>query len=262
MSLHVETYGSGNPLALIHGWGMNGGVWQPVVEQLSQHFCVYVVDLPGMGFSMPMHLDDESSAHHLNVIAAKVAELLPENTDVCGWSFGALVAMSLALQQPKRVGKLVLVGATPKFVNHADWQYGMDASIFQQFADNISQDYETTLMRFLTLQCMRSSDARNTIKQLRASFAKRPVPTLAALQSALGILLETDLRATMQQLDKPALLVHGDRDSLAPVQAAHWLAEHLPSARLQVINGASHAPFLSHPEVFIALLLAFLQPIN
>jgi len=257
MNLHMETYGTGQPLVLIHGWGMHGGVWQSTVEQLGQHFSLHIVDLPGMGFSA------NASSGDLSAIAEQVIATLPTNEtgwSVCGWSLGGQVAMRMALQRPDLIEKLVLVGATPKFVNDGSWQLGMDASVFRQFADNISQDYATTLMKFLTLQCMRASEARNTIKQLRESFAKRPVPSIATLQSALDILLASDLRAEVKKLSQATLIVHGDRDSLAPVAAAHWLIEHLPSAQLVEIAGASHAPFLSHPAQFTQTLLAFLQP--
>ncbi len=52
MSLHVERIGSGAPLLLIHGWGMHGGVWDTVAEQLAENFTVHIVDLPGYGFSV------------------------------------------------------------------------------------------------------------------------------------------------------------------------------------------------------------------
>ena len=51
MNLHVDSYGSGAPLLLIHGWGMHGGMWGGVAEQLAEHFRVLVVDLPGHGYS-------------------------------------------------------------------------------------------------------------------------------------------------------------------------------------------------------------------
>ena len=53
MSLHVDSHGSGAPLLFIHGWGMHGGMWGGVAEQLAEHFRVLAVDLPGHGFSVP-----------------------------------------------------------------------------------------------------------------------------------------------------------------------------------------------------------------
>jgi len=257
MSLHLEVHGTGKPLLLIHGWGMHGGVWQPILDQLVTDFSVHVVDLPGMGVSQ------SDSAADLKVMADQVMAALPagiEELSVCGWSLGGQVAMQMALQQPDLVKKLVLIGTTPKFVNATDWQLGMDVGIFKQFAQNISDDYQATLMKFLTLQCMRAPDARHIIKQLRESFAQRPVPSLDALQNALNILLASDLRQQVRQVGQPTLVIHGDRDSLAPVKVARWLAAQLPAAQLLEITGASHAPFLSHTSDFVQALHAFLQP--
>jgi len=52
-------------------------------------------------------------------------------------------------------------------------------------------------------------------------------------------------------------VVHGERDAIMPVEAACWLADRLPDARLEIFLGASHAPFLSEPERFADLLRRF-----
>ena len=257
MSLHVETYGKGADLVLIHGWGMHGGVWQPLLRHLSPHFRLHTVDLPGMGFSRPLEHGQ------LQAYAEQLATVIPADADICGWSLGGLIAMRLAVLRPELVRRLVLVGATPCFTNRAEsptWSDGVDEQVFRQFASQVAQDYQSTLIKFLTLQCMGADNARGTVKQLRESFAARPVPTMESLQRTLRILLENDLRAEIGDLQTPTLLIHGDRDRLAPVEAARWLAQHLPAGSLRVIAGAAHAPFLSHPASFTEALLQFLQP--
>lgn len=242
-------------LVLIHGWGMHGGLWQPITKKLAGHFNLHIVDLPGMGYSRPV------DPGGLDAIAEKVVEILPEHTDICGWSFGTHVAMRAAMMQPEKIRRMVLIAGTPRFVNGTDeWQMGIDGTVYQRFADSVSQDYQNTLVRFFSLQCMGADDARGTIKQLRNSFAERPVPTMSTLHKALHILLETDMRAEIPLLKKPVLLIHGDRDRLVPVQAGHWMAQHLPFGRLRVIAGAGHAPFLSHQNQFVEALVQFLEP--
>ena len=49
--LHVDSYGSGTPLVMLHGWGMHGGMWGSAVTKLAQHYRVHCVDLPGHGYS-------------------------------------------------------------------------------------------------------------------------------------------------------------------------------------------------------------------
>lgn len=254
-NLHVETVGTGPNLLLLHGWGMHGAVWQPLVKKLSKVFTLHLVDLPGMGLSRPIE------PFHLHAVAEKIAEMLPAHADIIGWSLGGQVAMRLAIDQPDLVRRLILVGTTPCYVNKADWDIGIEPAVFSSFADNVNTDYHKTMTQFLTLQCMGAKDARATVKLLRKKFAERPVPTAQTLQKALNILLETDLRAELERLRKPALLIHGDRDTLAPVQAAHWMMQNLPIAYLRVIAGASHAPFLSHQEQFIEAVVQFLEPV-
>lgn len=254
MSAHVEIIGQGQPLVMLHGWGMHSGVWQPLIKRLSAQYMLYLVDLPGMGNSRPIE------PYHLHALADEVAQVIPGVSDVLGWSLGGLIAQRIALNQPDRIRRLILVGSTPCFVNKAGWDAGIDSTNFESFANAVNSDYKATILQFLTLQCMKSDDARSTLKQLRASFETRPTPTQTTLQRALQVLLETDLRDEVGSIRKPTLLIHGDRDTLAPVQAAHWMMQHLPHGFLRVISGSAHAPFLSHSEQFITALNQFLEP--
>ena len=124
MSVHVDIIGQGQPLVLIHGWGMHSGVWQPLVKRLSTKYMLYLVDLPGMGNSRPVE------PYHLYNLADEVAEMIPGVSDVLGWSLGGLVAQRIALNQPDRIRRLILVGSTPKFVATSDWQAGIDPANF------------------------------------------------------------------------------------------------------------------------------------
>jgi pimeloyl-[acyl-carrier protein] methyl ester esterase len=253
MSLHVETVGSGPDVALIHGWGMHGGVWNDVRDQLSREYRVHVIDLPGMGYSPAI------APFNLDRLTHVLATALPENAAIVGWSFGGQVAMRLALDHPDRVSRLALVGSTPRFVQGDDWQAGIAPEVFRQFAAQLAADYHDTMTRFLGLQAFGGEASRTLLRELKERFFARPAPDPDTLRDALTILLETDLRSALPQLHLPVLLVHGDRDTLAPAAASHWMAQQLPQARLHVIKGASHAPFLSHPATFMQTLRAFLN---
>lgn len=254
MACRVEIIGEGKPLVLIHGWGMHGGVWQPIVKQLAKDYMLYIVDLPGMGYSRT------ADPYELYTLAAEVAEVMPGLCDVLGWSLGGLVAQHIAINQPDRIRRLILVGTTPCFINREDWDEGISPDFFTDFARSVDDDYKRTMIKFLTLQCMKAKGARDTIKQLRHGLELKPVPSARTLKQALQVLLQTDLREEVVNIHKPTLLIHGDRDNLAPVQAAHWMMQHLPKGFLRVISGAAHAPFLSHSEQFIEALDQFLEP--
>ena len=253
MSLHVERIGQGPELLLLDGWGMHGGVWRGVCDELAQRLRLHLIDLPGMGHSAPC------APYTLENLARQVAAHVPAASSICGWSFGGQVAMRLALDSPGVVSGLILVGSTPCFVNNDHWQNGIEAQVFNDFAAQVAADYHPSMGRFLGLQAFGGESSRTQMRELREQFAARPEPSPQVLQQALNILLETDLRDQLPRLDMPVQIIHGNRDTLAPVAAAHWMAEHLTQATLNVISVASHAPFLSHPTAFVDAIFGTLH---
>jgi len=262
MSLHVDRHGSGAPLVLLHGWGMHGGIWNCVVAALAQSFRVYCVDLPGHGKSKMRDAEcgnHQASSFGLDSIVDQLSGYFPEPLTVCGWSLGGMVALRWARLKPQQVQSLVLVASTPCFGERKDWPCGMAASVLQQFASELARDHAATLRRFLALQLRGGERERELLADLRATLFSRGEPALNALRAGLEILRDADLRAELIDIVQPALVIAGTRDKLTPPQASFYMAEHLPNARVVEIPGAAHAPFLSHPQIFIEQIRHFLH---
>lgn len=251
MSLHVDVSGNGSDLALIHGWGMHGGIWGIVRPELERHFRVHALDLPGYGLSAAVQ------PYELGALAQEVAEALPQGINVIAWSLGGLVAQRWALDYPQQVRCLMLVGSTPCFVQRADWVHGIDPAVLQAFAQDLDRDYAATLQRFLSLQARNGEGLRAVMKFLRENLFARGRPSAEVLKAGLNILLETDLRSESADLSVPLAILHGDRDTLSPVGAANWLGAQAMNSRVEVISGSAHAPFLSHPEDFLRVVREF-----
>ncbi len=253
MSMHIEMVGRGPDLTLLHGWGMHGGVWEGVRDALAQRFRLYIVDLPGYGASPAFE------AYTLEHLARAVATALPEKFQVCGWSLGGQVALEMARLFPGRVERLILTASTPCFTAREDWPWAVRCEVLLAFAAALETDYEGTLKRFLALQARGADDMKTVLKRLRDILFTRGYPDEQTLRSGLNILLESDLRDRAATIKTPTLLLHGGRDMLTPVGAAHWLAEQMPAAYLEVLPGAAHAPFLSHPVEFTEIVTGFLD---
>ena len=278
MSLHVDSYGSGAPLLLIHGWGMHGGMWGGVAERLAEHFRVLAVDLLGHGFSAgsgewgvgsrDLEVGSGGRFSHsplttphllLDSLVDQLSAQFDEPLSVCGWSLGGQIALRWALRHPQQISRLALVASTPCFVRRPGWGCGMAAETLAEFAAALQQDYALTLRRFLALQVRGSERERELLAALRGALSSRGEPDLGALQAGLDILRDCDLRDALPDIVQPALVVGGERDTLTPPQAAHYLAAQLPDARLAMIEGAAHAPFLSHPEEFVEHVVSFMR---
>jgi len=251
MSLHIEKIGQGEALVMIHGWGMHSGMWMQARDLLSQHFELHLVDLPGMGFSKNLDI------YNLHSVAEEIAEAIPNNAYLLGWSLGGLIATKVALITP--IKKLILVGSTPCFVARDDWQQGMPSDVFESFFAGALQDYQGTMNKLLALIAMGSGNARATTKMLREALSFRPAPNQQGLLGALDILRTGDLRADLPSIETPSLLIHGVLDKLASLSAAEWTAKALPNAELIALPNAAHEPFISHPELFTQKVTEFLR---
>lgn len=143
-------------LMLIHGWGMNSHVWEPIREALEFQYHIIWIDLPGHGFNR--HLEAKS----LEYIVELISDQTPKNTHILGWSLGGLVAQALAQRIPQKISSLTLVTSTPRFsqIKNNDWTHAMSDQVLNRFADNLKQDIEKTLKGFIALQFIGVKNAK------------------------------------------------------------------------------------------------------
>ncbi|HYP66663.1 MAG TPA: pimeloyl-ACP methyl ester esterase BioH [Thiobacillaceae bacterium] len=236
-------------LVLLHGWGTHPVIWEPLLEHLPGDWSVHNLPLPGYAGA------NAASPYELEALADALAPRLPDYALLVGWSLGGLVALLIARRWREKSRGLVLIGATPCFVMRPGWPHAVAQEVFAGFAQSLAQDYADTLRRFLALQAQGSDSVRTVLKLLRERLLAQPRPQDAVLEAGLAILQETDLRGSLD-LAVPLTLVHGSGDKLAPLAAARWLAQHVHSAELRVIDGAGHAPFLSHPAEVAEIIRA------
>lgn len=253
MTLYTEATGQGPDLVLLHGWGLHGGVWGTFLPLLADAFRVTRIDLPGHGYSA------WSGERDLDAMTAAVLAAAPPRAAWVGWSLGGMLALHAALLQPARVTALACIASLPCFVRKPDWQSAMLPQLLEQFAGDLEQDYGRTLHRFLALQVRGSANATGVLKQLRATVLARGVPQAAGLRAGLEVLRSTDLREPARRLRCPSLLLAGSRDTLVPAAAARAAAALLPGARLEIIDGAGHAPFIAAPAAVADRLRGFLR---
>jgi len=249
MTLRVRISGAGPDVVLLHGWALNGGVWRHMAGELARRHRVTVIDLPGHGrSSMP------PGDYTLPRLAEAVAAALPGRCRLVGWSLGGMVALQIALDTGPDIDRLVLVDSTPQFVANEAWPYGLEAAVLDGFAEQLKRDYRATIQRFLALQTLTAENARETLIALKEQMAEAPPPDPRALAGGLAILRHASLASRLGDIRAPVTVIQGERDTLVPAAAARAMAERLPRADLHLIKSAGHAPFLSHPRAFLALI--------
>jgi pimeloyl-[acyl-carrier protein] methyl ester esterase len=249
VSLTIVATGSGPDVVLLHGWGLGGKVWDTVAPALAANFRVHVVSLAGYDDQPADDLD-------FSTTAATLAEHLPAGCTLCGWSLGGMLALSAAAQRPQRIGRLLLVSTTPRFVQDADWPHAQAPALLDTFRNAVAGDAKATLSRFVMLFNQGDEKARAITRSLSPLLAG-PLPDTQALLRGLDWLGSADLRQVLPTIAQPTLLIHGDNDPLMPIAAGTALATALPNAHLRHFAGTAHAPFIADPAAFVDALNAF-----
>lgn len=235
-------------LVLLHGWGMNADVWQPLLDSLSEHYALTLFDLPGLGRSA-----DAPQPYSFDAVAEQLLAAAPEKGHWLGWSLGGTFAAAVANRAPERVQSLTLIASNPCFVQRDDWPCAMTDEIFTGFQQSLEANAVKTLTRFLMLQTQGGNAAREILRQLKAGLS---VGEPSALPESLALLAE-DQRALIRNLNCPLLTIWGENDQLVPVTAAQAVMTLQPAQQSLVVEGAGHLPFLSDGEQVINALTAF-----
>ncbi len=238
--MHIKVIGQGPDLVMLHGWSMHSAVWHDLAEGLAQNFTLHLVDLPGHGQS-----EWQAGALELDVLVNNLANEVPKSAFWLGWSLGGLISIAFADRFPERVKKLILISATPCFVQATNWPNAMDASVFKTFAENLEDDQAVTLQRFLLLQARGSQHSRDTIRKLTQQLTVEQPPVAEALQAGLKLLIEIDLRTPFSTLQCPVKMILGDRDTLIPKQMLDNAKQLNPKLETRLLAGAGHAPFIA-----------------
>ena len=247
--LAYRELGEGQPLVFLHGWAMSSAVFTETLAALSGQWRVLAPDLRGHGGS------EAGAGYDLDDFAADLAgwmeRLNLSGAGLVGWSLGGQVALELYPRVSRRVRRLALIAATPRFCAGDGWEHGLPAGQVRAMARDLRRNYVKAMGDFFALQFAGEELARERYRRI-VDFAVRdgrlPAPQVAL--AALETLRRADQRPQLTTtLDLPVLVLHGSGDRIVPAGAGRYLSEQLPQGRLVLLEGAGHAPFLSRPEI-------------
>jgi len=236
-------------LVLVHGWGLNSAVWQPLANLLSNSFDCVCIDMPGYGAN-----SHRKAPSDIGGLAEKLLKEAPDHAHWCAWSLGGIAALVAANTQPERFKSLNLLCTTPKFTQSTDWEMGMDIDVFKKFATELKADYQTGIKKFLLLQAGAGSQAKALAMDAAQLLKQHPDPSPETLESGLDILNKTDLRTELSSLSIPCQVISGRRDRVVHPEAGKELSTLIPNAEYQLLN-SGHAPHLSCPDGLARLIL-------
>lgn len=254
------------PLVLLHGGGSDSArlSWGPTLERLAPWYRVIAVDWPGYGES-PLPDWPVNMGRLIDCLEILRDSLDLEHMHLAGISMGGGAAIGYALGHPERVASLSLVDSYG-LQSHAPMHYLSGILLFTPGLVPLSWSlmrHNRSLAQRALAQIFHdpSRITPELVDELHAEL-QRPHAGKAFLSFQREELHFDGLRSNfmdrLPEIRCPALIVHGENDSLVPVACAHEAATHIPNARLDIIDDCGHWPQREHPGAFHDALGAFL----
>jgi 3-oxoadipate enol-lactonase len=236
IQLAYERRGRGTPLVLVHGFPLDHHLWDEVVALLEDTFDVILPDLRGFGESTTI-----DSPYGMDELASDIAGLLDqlgiEKAAIAGHSMGGYVALAFARLYPNRVSGLGLV-SSQVLADPPERKEGRYKSAADVSANGIGSVVETMTPKFTTDERLQAY-ARTSMEH------QSPAAYIGALKAMAE---RADSTALLAALHVPVVVIHGDADSLIPLDRAREIKAALPQAHLVEISGAGHMPMMEAKE--------------
>jgi len=260
--------GEGRPLVLLHGLMAHGGFFSGQ-DPLADNFRLIRIDLRGHGESAgpaDAAAAEAPARPTVEQMAADVAELAErlglEDAIGIGWSMGATVLWHvLTGPAARRFAGAVVIDMTARVLNDAEWDLGLSAEAcdarsaairddFERFAADAGQGIFAAPVEngpFDAAPGVAQGRLRDLADWASFEFARNDPATIAALWASL---VRQDVRALLERIEHPTLVVHGARSRLYGDDTADHLVAALPHARAERFDRSGHAPHLEQPELF------------
>jgi pimeloyl-ACP methyl ester carboxylesterase len=259
--VNVIELGEGPPLIFVHGLA---GSWQNWLEQLpvfAADHRVIALDLPGFGYS-PMPAEKISISGYARTIGELCDVLDIAAAALVGNSMGGFISAELAICDPARVDRLVLVSAAGISIENQSYPTGAMHRI-----EGFLAAYTAWVASKSEFVSRRSRLRQATLYSVMRHPGRLPAP-LAAEQlrgsgkpgfiDALEALTSYPIRERLGKIACPSLVVWGDSDRLVPTRDADVFERLIPGARKVIFEDTGHVAMLERPERFNQVLADFL----
>lgn len=250
--VHYETFGSGAPVILLHGWLGSWGLWQPTMEALGSHFRCYALDFWGFGESGKKRAS-YAVGDFMDLVRQFMDALGIEAAPLIGHSMGGTTSLGTALRYPPRVTKVCVIGSPI---------VGTSLSVLLQLA---GVPWIGSIVRgapgALKLGVRLASPVITRNPKAWYPMIARDISqtTVDSFFSSIGSLRRTDLRTQLGAVRVPVMGIYGRRDVIVDPKQYEPLATGVKHARIEILPGSGHFPMLDEPERYLDIIKSFLN---
>lgn len=291
--LFVREYGTGQPVLVLSGLGMQSWQWYPFLYRFRKSHKFIIPDWRGFGGSAQCKIPDiDAISSHWRDVQSLVNQLPHEKYSVIAYSMGATTAMH-GMQYGNfsdQIHRYLHIDQTPKIRSSSDWPYGLfgtQNTAFNNILESIAavlerntgtasiqqlsiEDREQLLSSWLSFIKLQASSKtapfliKQALKRPKLQPFVLPMPRLDYLAWYINNYLhhQQDYREAIFKLNAPATFFIGEQSKLYPAIGQKMIANRLNNATAVIFKKSGHTPLLSEPLKFSKEIGRFLQCSN
>ncbi|WP_299686839.1 alpha/beta hydrolase [uncultured Tateyamaria sp.] len=268
VTVHAEQVGTGPDVVLLHGASGNTRDWTfAFADRLKDRYRVTMLDRPGLGWTehvAPHHARAWSSAH---ANPTEQAQLLKAATDrlgvdtpiVVGHSFGGIVALAWALEFDDLAGIVSVAGVANPWPGSLDWTYNLNGSAaggglaVPLFSAFVPEPYVKNIVANIFAP---QTAPEGYLDHVGPALTLRRASMRANARQVNWLRPHVvEMSARYGQINVPVEIVHGDADSIVPLEVhSAKLPKQIGGANLRILPGVGHMPQHSHADEVIAAI--------
>jgi len=256
---HVEQYGKGEPLLLLHGFTGSADTWRPLLPSW-RDFHLIAVDLIGHGRT---EAPKSAERYQMERAAADLAALLDEfgmeKVNVLGYSMGGRLALSFAIWHPHRVRRLVLESSSPGLGTEAERRARREAD--EALAHMIERDGVRAFVDHWEQQPLFATQKRlpKPVREaIRRERLRHTEQGLANSLRGMGTGMQPSWWKRLGEIEAPVLLLCGEHDDKF-CRIAVDMHERFPNSDLVCVKEAGHAIHVEQPGIFAKIVSEFIK---
>jgi sigma-B regulation protein RsbQ len=234
------------PMLFVHGFGTDQAMWRYIAPAFEDSHKVVLYDHIGSGRS-DLRLYDKRKYAHYEGYADDLIEICDaldlRGIDLAAHSAGCMMAVLAARRCSELFDRLMLLGASPCYVNHEDYTGGFsreDINDLLAFLEINPAGWSANL----TPMVMANAERPELAAELEAFFVRNDPKIMHHFACAVFL---SDHRADLEGLKVPTLIMQCRDDIVAPLEVGDYMHAKLPNSTLKVLDTHGHYPQLSHP---------------
>ncbi|XP_028796349.1 probable esterase KAI2 [Neltuma alba] len=257
---NVNVLGSGTRFIVLgHGFGTDQSVWKHLVPHLVDEFRVVLYDNMGAGTTNPDYFDFERYSTLEGYAYDLIAILEELHIDSCifiGHSVSAMIGAIASITRPDLFSKLIMISASPRYLNDVDYYGGFEQEDLNQLFDAIGANYKAWCAGFAPLAVGGELESVAVQEFSRTLFNMRPDIALSVAQT----IFQSDMRQILGLITVPCHILQSVKDLAVPVVVSEYLHEHIAADSIvEVMSTDGHLPQLSSPDIVIPLVLRHIR---